>query len=183
MYSGTRTSAVQRAREYLAARPVYLDTETTGLGGFDEIVEVCILDHDGRALVDTLVRPSRPIPADVVRIHGITNAIVKTAPTWPEVWPEVQAALQGRLVGIYNADFDLRMMAQSHRRYSMGWASQESRAFCIMRLYADFYGRGRWQTLDDAGRQCSISLPNAHRARADTLLARAVLLHIAGQAG
>ncbi len=171
MYSKNRTSAVQRARDYLAAQPVYLDTETTGLGNFDEIVEVCILDHDGQALVDTLVKPSRPIPADVVRIHGITNEMVRGAPAWPEVWPLVQAALLGRPVGIYNAEFDLRMMAQSHRRHSMGWGNADLQPFCIMRLYADYFGLGRWLSLEDAGRKCRISLPNAHRALADTLLA------------
>jgi DNA polymerase-3 subunit epsilon len=180
MYSRSRLDAVLRARKYLAAQPLFLDTETTGLNSIDEIIEICILDSGGRPLVDTLVKPSRPIPGDVIRIHGITNSMVKDAPTWPEVWTEVQAALKGRFVGIYNADFDVRMMAQSHRRHNMGWEDAYLQAFCIMKLYAEFYGTGRWQTLDAAGRQCHIRLPNAHRALADTLLARAVLLHMAG---
>ena len=106
--------------------------------------------------------------------------MVKDAPTWPEVWTVVQATLQGRPVGIYNAEFDLRMMAQTHRRHSMGWGYPDFQAFCIMKLYADFYGTGRWQSLDSAGHQCRLSLPNAHRALADTLLARALLHHMAG---
>ena len=98
----------------------------------------------------------------------------------------MQAALHGRQVGIYNADFDLRMMAQSHRRHSLGWQDPSMQVFCIMRLYAEYYGGGRygggrWQSLESAGSQCRISLPNAHRALADTLLARAVLHHMAGQ--
>jgi DNA polymerase-3 subunit epsilon len=183
MYSRTRTSAIQRAQEYLAARPVYLDTETTGLGNFDVIVEVCVLDYDGKTLVNTLVKPNRPIPEDVVRIHGITNEMVREAPSWPEVWSVLQATLLGRPVGIYNAEFDLRMMAQTHRRHSMGWVYVDIRAFCIMKLYADYWGRGGWQSLEAAGRQCRINLPNAHRALADTQLARAVLLHMAGEPG
>ncbi len=181
MYGRSRIDAVQRARKYFAARPVFLDTETTGLNSIDEIVEICIVDHDGCPLVNTLVQPSRPIPFDVIHIHGITNAMVKEAPTWPEVWDVVNTILQGRFVGIYNAEFDLRMMAQSHRRHNMGWEYPNLQAFCIMKLYADFYGKGRWQSLDAAGRQCHIRLPNAHRALADALLARAVLLHMAGQ--
>jgi len=34
--------------------------------------------------------------------------------------------------------------------------------------------------LEDAGRQLGIPLPNSHRARADTLLAREVFERIAG---
>ncbi len=40
-----------------------LDTETTGL--YDaEIVELSIIDTAGNVLLDTLVRPTRPIPAE-----------------------------------------------------------------------------------------------------------------------
>ena len=50
------------ARGWLARRPVYLDTETTGLGRDDEIVEIALLDHDGTALADLRVKPRKPIP-------------------------------------------------------------------------------------------------------------------------
>jgi DNA polymerase III epsilon subunit-like protein len=41
-------------------RTVFLDLETTGLDPrTDEIVEIGILDEDGRVLLDTLVRPVR----------------------------------------------------------------------------------------------------------------------------
>jgi DNA polymerase-3 subunit epsilon len=55
-----------------------------------------------------------------------------------------------------------------------------------MELYAMFYGdrdpyRGsfRYQSLEIAGRQCGINLPNAHRAVDDCLLTRAVLHYMA----
>jgi hypothetical protein len=57
-----------------------------------------------------------------------------------------------------------------------------------MKLYARFRGDWnsragsyRWYSLDDARWQCGLELPNAHRAHADTLLARAVLNFIAAQ--
>jgi DNA polymerase III epsilon subunit-like protein len=89
-------------------------------------------------------------------------------------------------VGIYNSEFDLRMLKQSHQKYWLNWQLPEENFFCIMKLYARFYGewdarRGsyRWQSLDQAGRQCRIPLPNSHRAKDDALLARALLQHIA----
>ncbi len=185
--SQARTFAILQAQAAIAQRPVYLDTETTGLDEADEIVEICIVDDRGAVLVDSLVKPRGRIPADVVRIHGITNEMVRHAPAWPELWPAVEQALAGRPVAIYNADFDLRMMRQSHRKHRMEWTGRGVSGLCVMRLYADFHGewdgrhRGyRWQTLEDAGCQCGIALPNAHRARADALLARAVLHYVAG---
>ncbi len=169
-----RQSAIEKARQLWAMQPVFLDTETTGLGETAEIVEISIVDHDGSVLLDTLVRPRRSIPQEAIRVHGITDEMVSQAPTWMHVWPQVEAILNGRTVGIYNADFDLRMMKQSHRQIGLPWRMPSSRFFCIMKLYSDFYGALKWQSLDEAGRQCRLALPNTHRAREDTLLARAV---------
>jgi DNA polymerase-3 subunit epsilon len=184
-----RNEAIQTAKEWVTKKPVYLDTETTGIKANDSIVEITVLDHDGSALIDTLVKPMGRIPADATRIHSITNEMVKSAPLWEDVWPEVEAILSGRVVGIYNADFDLRLIHQTHKSHWMQWQKPEgSEVFCIMKLYAQYYGQWnsrhgnyRWQSLDAAGRQCGIPLPNTHRARDDTLLARAVLLHMAEQ--
>ncbi len=188
MDSPARREAILEARRWLELRPVYLDTETTGIGPSAEIVEVGIVDHDGAVLVNTLVRPKGIIEPDAMRIHGITPEMVSSAPTWEETWPQVDAALKGRRVGVYNSEFDLRIMAQSHQRSWLRWDLPEDNFFCIMKLYARFHGewdrrRGsyRWQSLDAAGRQCRIPLPNAHRAVEDAHLARAVLHHIAGQ--
>jgi len=187
-----RQQAIQVAREKLDLRPVYLDTETTGIERNSEIIEISIIDHDSQVLYDSLVKPSTGnIPFDVIQIHGITKEMVQNAPRWMSIWPEVQEILSGRQVGIYNADFDIRMMRQSHAAYRMRWQTDPSiNFFCIMKLYAQFYGewnrmRGsyRWHSLDAAGKQCKIPLPNSHRARDDSLLARAVLHYRAGVTG
>jgi DNA polymerase-3 subunit epsilon len=182
-----RLQAIQIAKEKLAGEPIFLDTETTGLKARDEIIEIAILDHDGEPLMDSLVRPTIRIPTDAHAIHGITDDMVKDAPTWRELWPEIEGNLRGKQLAIYNAEFDLRMMKQSHLAHGLRWDFQQDDVFCIMQLYAQFYGLWdpsrrsfRWQSLENAGRQCNIQLPNTHRAKDDTALAREVLIHMAG---
>lgn len=183
----SRTEAIQTARQKLELHPVFLDTETTGTDRSSEIIEFCIINHDGQLLFDSLVKPSVSIPFQAMQIHGITNEMVKTAPPWYRIWPEIESMLIGRAVGIYNAEFDLRMIQQTHARYRMPWRpAQLGSSFCIMKLYAQFYGdwdamRGsyRWHSLDAAGRQMRIPLRNTHRALDDALLAREVLHAIA----
>jgi DNA polymerase-3 subunit epsilon len=189
MNSVARVEAIKIAREWIARKPVYFDTETTGIGSHDGIIEIAVLDHDGTVLIDTLVKPLGKIPADATAIHGITNEMAKTAPQWDVVWPRVEIAFINRAVGVYNADFDLRMIRQTHQKNWLSWFEPEGTTFfCIMKLYAQFYGQWnakhknyRWQSLEIAGRQCGIPFPNSHRAKDDTLLSRAILEYMANQ--
>ena len=181
-----RQRAIQTAQKILAAQPIYLDTETTGLENSDEIIEISIIDDEGQVLFESLVRPSRPIPASATMIHGISNDEVQNARNWPVVWPQVRSVLFGRLIVIYNEPFDMRMMQQSHARYRLPW-KERFNTFDLLKLYAEFRGEWdsnrrsyRYHSLAKAGQQCGISLPNAHRSTADTLLTRALLHHIAG---
>lgn len=181
----TRQRAIEVARKVCAAKPVYVDTETTGLNRTDEIIEISIVDDDGSVLLETLVKPSQPIPPDATRIHGITNQEVQSARPWPVVWPLVRSVLFGRLIVFYNEEFDMRMMQQSHARYRLPW-KEKFNTFDLLKLYAEYRGEWdsyrrsyRYHSLANAGRQCKIDLPNAHRTTADTLLTRALLHYIA----
>jgi DNA polymerase-3 subunit epsilon len=180
--------AILIAQQKLKASPVYLDTETTGLEQGDEIVEIAIIDDDGSPLLDSLVKPVGNISQGASAVHGINAEMLKDSPTWAEIWPQVQEALNGKVVGIYNADFDIRMMQQSSQKYGIDWEPPYKDFYCIMKMYAQFYGDWnsyrrsyKWQGLDAARRQCDLALPNSHRAKDDTLLAREVLHFMANQ--
>jgi DNA polymerase-3 subunit epsilon len=181
-----RLKAVQTARQVLETKPVFLDTETTGLARTDEVIEIAIVDADGQTLCDSFVRPSRPIPADATRINHITNEMVQGSQTWPILWTQkVRSVLVGKVIVAYNADFDKAMLQQSHDRYRLPWR-ENLQWFDLLKLYSQFRGlwdasRGNWKfiSLDEAGKTAGITIPNAHRALADTLLARELMLHIA----
>lgn len=180
--------AVQRAREILANYPIFLDTETTGLHRDAEIVEIAIVDMEGEVLFESLVKPRHPIPPDAEQIHHINDAMVAKAPPWPFIWSEVLNILKNHQIGIYNADFDLRMIKNSLKMYQMDW-NGFANTHCIMKLYSQYQGEWnpkyrayRFHSLEKAARQCKITIENTHRAREDALLARAVLMHMANTA-
>ena len=182
----TRKEAVALARQRLTTQPLFLDTETTGVRSTAEIIEICLIDHTGEVLLDSLVRPRQPIPPAATMVHGISNVMVATAPTWPELWPQVQTILAQRTIGIYNAEFDLRLLRQTPQQYRLPWPTRTFDSFCIMQLYAQFYGEWdihrnawRWQSLEKAGQRFNIALRNSHRAKDDAILAWAVLQAIA----
>lgn len=184
-----RSEAVHIAQAKLALRPVYMDTETTGTGPTDEVIEIGIVEEDGKVLFESLVRPLGKVSPEARRMHRISDEMLVNAPRWMAVWLKVEAVLAGRTVCIYNSDFDTRLIQQTHAKYKMRWSMPAGTSFfCVMKLYAQFYGeynpktRGfRWQSLENAGRQCNIPLPNAHRTISDCLLTRALLHYMADQ--
>ena len=102
-----------------------LDFETTGLrvGKDDRIVEIGVVRMDpergGRwseTRFETLVNPQRAIPGRVVKIHGITDSMVRTAPRFAEVAPELLALLEGAVIVGHNATFDLAFLMRECRR-------------------------------------------------------------------
>ena len=68
---------------------VFLDLETTGLSPRDDgITEIgAVILEEGRPVREwsTLVRPAKPIPPEIARMTGITNEMVRDAPTFADV--------------------------------------------------------------------------------------------------
>ncbi|MEW6650684.1 MAG: 3'-5' exonuclease [Chloroflexota bacterium] len=180
-----RQAIIAQSRQLIADKPVYIDTETTGLDRTAEIVEIAVIDSDGSTLFHSLVKPFRPIPSELTQIHGIDNQMVEKAVSFPVIWTNLRAKILNRKIGFYNADFDLRMMRQSFEVYRLPWKDTLA-SFDVMQLYAALFGEWdptrrayRFVKLEDAGRRLKIPLPNSHRAVDDALLTRALLHAIA----
>jgi DNA polymerase III epsilon subunit-like protein len=155
---------------------VVLDTETTGLGRRDEIIEVGVIDAEGRTLLETLVWPrAGRVPDGARRVHGLGIEDLEGAPTWPEVLSELQAVLAGRRVLAWNAPFDERMARQSSRlwRVPHGLPAFE----CAMRAYALARGvaSGRKKLATAAADEGVLEGAQHHRSSDDARLTLAVL--------
>ena len=184
--------AISCAREWIEAKPVYLDTETTGLGQLAEICDIAVIDHDGTVLLDTLIKPREMIPAAATAVHSITNEMVHDAPNIVDVLPRLENALRDRLVVIYNAAYDVRVIWQSLSAYDIIHADLDSLLEplnCAMLLFAQFYGDWSpyhcsftWKKLNFAAQHLGIAIPaDLHRARADAELTRQVVHALASK--
>lgn len=99
--------------KWLGSNDVIIDTETTGLTEDDEIIEIAIINMRGEVLLNTLVKPTRNIPADVINIHHITNEMVASAPSWAEIYPQVMEIFGHRKWLAWNSKFDARLITQT----------------------------------------------------------------------
>jgi DNA polymerase-3 subunit epsilon len=156
MTASDRERVVDWARDLLQRTDwVILDTETTGISAYDEIVQVAILSYNGKPLLDTLVHPTQPIPFDATAIHGITSDDVKDAPLFPEVYGKIEEIIGGRTIVIYNASFDVRLIRQSLAKHNLvpGELNLDY-VDCAMRMYSAWvgepwpYGGYKWQKLE-----------------------------------
>ena len=192
-----RRSPSDLAREILTTSPVIFDTETTGLGRNDQIVEISCVSADGDVLLDSLVRPSCPVSEGARRVHGISNSDLADAPAITELMPRLHEVFDDRNALAYNFDFDHRLLAQTLAAAGVDWPAawqhwrEPPARYCIMRLYARFFGAqdgyhrdAKWQKLGDALSQCGLETDESlHHALADARAALLVLQHMASGRG
>ena len=121
---------VERLGRELAAhlvltRPlVCLDLEATGVWvGRDRIVQIAAASifPDGHVTTwSSLVNPEQPIPPAATAIHGISDAMAASAPTFAQLAPTIVALLSGCDLAGYNVErFDRRMLAAEFRRVGL----------------------------------------------------------------
>lgn len=181
--------AITTARQWIEHKNLLIiDTESTGLDDDAQIVEIAVVDLDGRDILNTLIKPTCEISPQAAAVHGITPEQVANAPLFSDLWPFLSALFRNRLLLSYGAGFDFRLLRQSAqaagsitREDDPGW-----QIGCIMQAYADFYGQwsdyfqsNKFQKLTAAADQLGIHLEGkAHGALYDAQLARLVLLHI-----
>jgi len=101
---------------------IMLDTETTGLSPFngDRIVEIGAIrvsqrhiDHEQK--FHHYLNPERHIPAEVVRIHGISDKDVKDAPRFVDIGQAFLDFIRDATLVIHNAAFDLGFLMHELR--------------------------------------------------------------------
>ncbi len=102
---------------------VVFDIETTGLSNRTcAITEIgAVLVKNGKVLekYNTFVNPEMPIPAEVVKLTGITDEMVKDARVIGEVLPEFLAFVGDRLLIAHNADFDIGFIRAAAKRLNI----------------------------------------------------------------
>jgi DNA polymerase-3 subunit epsilon len=181
-----RGAAVEWARGLMAAPDTWLclDTETTGLDKTSEVVQLGIVAPDSGVLLDALIRPQEPVPADAYRIHGIADANLTLAVTFPQVDPTLRAVLNRRRVIIYNASYDTGIMTACRGRYGLPPYNAVSWE-CAMHKLAEFRGipndgrNPRNRTPYKWLRLPALDASKAHGAVADCLSTIAVIKQIA----
>lgn len=151
-------------------RPIaFIDLETTGVNlSQDRIVEIAIvkLMPDGERLVKRkIINPGIPIPQSSSDIHGITNEMVKDAPTFKQAGNEIKQFLENCDLGGYNSNrFDIPMLMEEFLRAEMDVDLSNRRMVDVQHIFYQMEPR----TLTAAYKfYCNKELEGAHGAEVD----------------
>ena len=151
-------------------RPLsFIDLETTGTNLCnDRIVELAIvkISPDGTQTVKRkLINPLMPIPKGSSDIHGITNEMVKDAPTFKDVANEVKQFIEGSDIGGYNSNrFDIPLLVEEFLRSGINFTLDGRKLVDVQRVFHLMEQR----TLSAAYKfYCQKTLDGAHGAEVD----------------
>ncbi len=151
-------------------RPIaFIDLETTGVNlSTDRIVEIAIikiLPDNSRIVKRKLINPEVSIPKQSSDIHGITDDMVKDAPTFKQAGNEIKQFLENCDLGGYNSNrFDIPMLMEEFLRAGMDVDLSDRRMVDVQHIFYSMEPR----TLSAAYKfYCQKELENAHSAEAD----------------
>lgn len=159
---------------------VVLDVETTGLdptAGHD-VIEIGAQKIHGRDVVGefvSLVKPSRPLPADVIAFHaknGITQKLLDTEGKQPDdVVPELVTFIGDAVIVGHNVQFDLGFINEHLQRLNRPILTNQSidtieiaKRYLLLASYR----------LSNVAAYLKIPQPSAHRALVDVITTREV---------
>ena len=152
------------------SRPIaFIDLETTGINlSSDRIIEIAIikiLPDNSRVVKRRLINPEMNIPESSTNIHGITNDMVKDAPTFRQVGNEIKQFLENCDLGGYNSNrFDIPLLMEEFLRADMEVDLSDRKMIDVQHIFYSMEPR----TLSAAFKfYCGQELVNAHSAEAD----------------
>jgi DNA polymerase-3 subunit epsilon len=135
----------------LLANPdaILIDTETTGLLQWDEVVSIAVMSPGGELLYEQSFRPERHFDPKASAITGLTADTQRDCPPWADHHDEICRQLAGMTVVCFNARYDRRLIYQTSDRYGLGrppafaWECAQDKAHSVL-------GGKRWVSLTKA---------------------------------
>jgi DNA polymerase-3 subunit epsilon len=174
-----------------------LDTETTGVSKWSEVIDIALIDTCGRTVYDHLVLPQRSIPGAASRVHGLTRKHLEEfgAKPWTDHHASVVSALRrASILLAYNLEFDVRLIDQTIKLCNVpadtppGASEPSLDGRCVMLEYAAWrkvpheWQRGHWKlhSLQAAySREVGSPMRQDHRALADCHMTLALMQAVA----
>ena len=166
--------------KYIEGEYVVFDTETTGLDPIkDEIIEIgaCkIRNGKIEEVFSTFVKPSKHIPKEITNLTGITDEMVKDAPTINYVLPDFYKFCYGTTLVAHNIAFDIAFVHNIAKKFSYNFDNPTMDTIEIAKAKLPGLRNYKLGTIVE---RLGVSLENAHRAVHDATATAKVFIKLA----
>lgn len=98
---------------------VILDTESTGLSKTAEIVELAVINANGKVLYESTFYPKVEVDTMASKVNGFTRKNLEGSPLFKDEWEKIEKAIDGRSILCHNTPFDKRLIKQTCERYGI----------------------------------------------------------------
>lgn len=147
-----------------------LDIETTG-GEYNKerITEIAIYKFDGNNIIDqftSLINPGIPIQPFVVKLTGITDEMLLSAPFFFEVAKRIVEITKDCILVAHNAEFDYRVLRTEFRDLGYNF---NINTLCTVELSKKILPDQASFSLGKLASSLSIPIIDRHRAGGDAL--------------
>ena len=154
-----------------------VDVETTGLSARlgDRICELAVVvARDGKIVdqLQTLINPGRAISFGARAVNGISDSMVRAAPSFRTIAPALLEALDGAVLVGHNASFDLSFLSSELR--AAGYNPPDNPVVDTLALARRCYSFSS-NKLGEVARTLGINVRGLHRALADATITWHVL--------
>jgi DNA polymerase III subunit epsilon len=150
---------------------VILDIETTGGSHlYDRITEIALVRIQNGEVVDTwqsLINPGKSIPITITHLTGITDEMVKEAPSFADIASELYQYLEGVPLAAHNVRFDYGFLKAEYQRIE---ATLQLRTLCTVKLSRKMFPEHKGHGLDAIMRRHGLTTNARHRAMGDVIL-------------
>lgn len=163
---------------------VVFDIEAIGTKGVPaRIIELGAYHVRARKIVDefhSLVDPELPLPRFITALTGISEEMVKGAPTFPEIVDAWLDFAGDAVLVAHNSDFDLALLNREIQRVFPG-SRMRNAELCTVKLARRILRSLEGYSLDALAEHFGLDIPERHRAAGDARATAELLLRLLDQ--
>lgn len=145
-----------------------VDVETTGGSAyFSRVIEIGILRVDRGEITEkfkSLINPGVAVPEFITDLTGITDKLVKKAPTFEEIAEDIFPLFEDSIFVAHNASFDYKFLGAEFGRANLMFTMD---TLCTVRLSRVLYPEHKRHNLSAIIDRFNFKCKNRHRAYDD----------------
>ncbi len=161
-----------------------VDIETTGgYAAASRITEVAIFIHNGSKVVqkfETLINPECEIPYYITGLTGISEKMVRKAPTFEKVAERIYKLLHDKVFVAHSVNFDYSFLRNQLAEHGFKLDTQK---LCTIRLSRKIINGLASYSLGNICGYLNINITNRHRAGGDAIATVKLFEHLLANGG